>query len=115
MSTIKVGIVGYGFAAKNFHLPFITAINDYEVIAILQRAEAPSDPSSVPSGSHCKVDFPNIRHYRNAEDFFADYDTQLVVVATHTDTHALFAVQALQAGKHGTEILPFPQELTSWV
>ncbi|KZL77724.1 oxidoreductase domain-containing protein [Colletotrichum tofieldiae] len=107
MSTIKVGIVGYGFAAKNFHLPFITAINDYEVIAILQRAEAPSDPSSVPSGSHCKVDFPNIRHYRNAEDFFADYDTQLVVVATHTDTHALFAVQALQAGKHAIVDKPF--------
>lgn len=101
MSTIKVGVVGYGFAAKNFHLPFITANNDYQVIAILQRAEAPKDPSSAAPGSHCKVDFPNIRHYRTEEEFFADPDTQLVVVATHTDTHASFAEKALRAGKHG--------------
>lgn len=101
MSTVKVGVVGYGFAAKSFHLPFITANNDYEVIAILQRAEAPRDLSSAPAGSHCKVDFPNIRHYRTAEEFFADSDIQLVVVATHTDTHASFAEKALLAGKHG--------------
>ncbi|GJD00646.1 oxidoreductase [Colletotrichum higginsianum] len=107
MSTIKVGVVGYGFAAKSFHLPFITANNDYEVIAILQRAEAPSDPSSAPAGSHCKVDFPNIRHYRTAEDFFADPDTQLIVVATHTDTHASFAEKALRAGKHAIVDKPF--------
>ncbi|KAK1855320.1 nad binding rossmann fold-containing protein [Colletotrichum chrysophilum] len=107
MSTIKVGVVGYGFAAKSFHLPFITANKDYEVIAILQRAEAPSDLSSAPAGSHCKVDFPNIRHYRTAEEFFADSDIQLVVVATHTDTHASFAEKALLAGKHAIADKPF--------
>ncbi|KAL2875464.1 hypothetical protein SGCOL_009376 [Colletotrichum sp. CLE4] len=107
MSTIKVGVVGYGFAAKSFHLPFITANNDYQVIAILQRAEAPQDPSSAAPGSHCKVDFPNIRHYRKEEEFFADPDTQLIVVATHTDTHASFAEKALQAGKHAIADKPF--------
>lgn len=101
MARIKVGIVGYGFAAKNFHLPFIRAIPDYEVVAILQRAEAPSDPASAPKGSHCTVDFPGIKHYRNAEDFFADVEIGFVVVATHADTHASFAEQALKAGKHG--------------
>lgn len=101
MARIKVGIVGYGFAAKNFHLPFIRAIPDYEVVAILQRAEAPSDPAAAPKGSHCTVDFPGIKHYRKAEDFFADVEIGFVVVATHTDTHASFAEQALKAGKHG--------------
>ena len=99
--TIKVGVVGYGFAAKSFHLPFITAIPDYEVVAILQRAEAPADPSSAKPGSHCTVDFPKVRHHRTAETFFADKEIQLVVVATHTDTHASFAEQSLMAGKHG--------------
>ncbi|KAF6792368.1 oxidoreductase [Colletotrichum musicola] len=107
MATIKVGVVGYGFAAKSFHLPFITANKDYEVIAILQRAEAPAHPSSAPPGSHCKVDFPNIRHYRTAEEFFADADIQLVVVATHTETHACFAEKALLAGKHAIVDKPF--------
>lgn len=101
MSPIKVGIVGYGFAAKEFHLPFISALPDYEVFAVLQRAEAPADPVSASKGSHCTVDLPNIRHYRTGEEFFADSEIQFVVIATHTDTHASFAKDALNAGKHG--------------
>ena len=102
MSPIKVGIVGYGNAAKRFHLPFITANPDYEVVAILQRAEAPADPSSAPKGSHCTVDHPNVKHYRSEEDFFADPEIQFAVVATRDDTHAAFAEKALLAGKHGS-------------
>ncbi|KAM0414546.1 hypothetical protein ACHAPT_013614 [Fusarium lateritium] len=107
MATIKVGIVGYGFAAKNFHIPFISANPDYQIVAILQRAEAPSDPTSVTPGSHCTVDFPGIKHYRTAEDFFADSEIAFVVVATHTDTHASFAERALQSGKHVIVDKPF--------
>lgn len=99
--TIKVGIIGYGFAAQSFHLPFINAIPEYEVIAILQRAKAPSNSDQVDEGTHCTVDFPHIRHYRTPDEFFAEEDIELVVVATHPDTHALFAVKALEAGKHG--------------
>ena len=91
MAPIRVGIIGYGFSAKSFHLPFITAIPDYEVVAILQRAEAPSDPTSAPKGSHCTVDFPMTKHYRTADEFFADPSIQFVVIATRADTHALFA------------------------
>lgn len=107
MSTIKVGIVGYGGSAKKFHLPFISAIPEYEVVAILQRAAAPADPTSAPKGSHCTVDFPNVKHYRTAEDFFGDASIQFVVVATHTDTHASFAKQALEAEKHVIVDKPF--------
>lgn len=102
MAPIKVGVLGYGFAAKSFHIPFIRAIPDYEVVAILQRAEAPADPRSAPKGSHCTVDFPEIAHYRKAEELFANPGIAFVVVATHADTHIFFAEQALQAGKHGT-------------
>lgn len=101
MARIKVGVLGYGFAAKSFHLPFILAIPDYEVVAILQRAEAPADPASAAKGSHCTVDYPHIKHYRTANEFFADPEIAFVVVATHADTHATFAEQALRAGKHG--------------
>ena len=101
MAPIKVGIVGYGFGARNFHVPFIQAIPDYEITAIFQRSEAPRDPASAAPGSHCTVDFPNIKHYRKEEEFFADPDINLVVVVTRTDTHASFAEKALLAGKHG--------------
>lgn len=101
MPPIQVAVLGYGFAAKNFHLPFILANPDYEVIAILQRAEAPADASSVAKGTHCTVDFPHVTHYRKADDLFANKEIDFVVVATHADTHASFAEQALRAGKHG--------------
>ncbi|KAF5239324.1 hypothetical protein FANTH_9983 [Fusarium anthophilum] len=107
MAPIKVGVVGYGNSAKSFHLPFITSIPDYEVIAILQRKEAPANPSSAEKGSHCTVNFPHVRHYRTAEEFFADKDIQFVVVATQHDTHASFAEQALNAGKHVIVDKPF--------
>lgn len=101
MAPIKVGVVGYGNSAKSFHLPFITAIPDFELVAILQRAEAPSNPSSAQKGSHCTIDFPQVKHYRDADKFFADPEIQFVVVVTHHDTHGKFAEQALRAGKHG--------------
>ena len=101
MTPIRVGIIGYGFAAKSFHIPFISAISAYKIVAILQRAEAPTDPSTVAAGSHCTVDHPDVKHYRTPDDFFSDSTIDLVVVATHHDTHALFAEKALLAGKHG--------------
>ncbi|KAK9427308.1 nad binding rossmann fold-containing protein [Lipomyces doorenjongii] len=107
MEPVKVGIVGYGFSAKNFHLPFLKAIPDYMVIAILQRSEAPSDKSSIPPGIHCSVDYPQVRHYRTSEDFFADPEIALVVVATQIDTHASFAEKALLSGKHVIVDKPF--------
>jgi hypothetical protein len=47
------------------------------------------------------VDIPGIRHYRTADEFFADGEIDLVVVATHHDTHAMFAERALEMGMHG--------------
>ncbi|BCS28709.1 uncharacterized protein APUU_70279A [Aspergillus puulaauensis] len=104
---INVGIVGYGASAKSFHIPFIAAIPEYKIVAVLQRAEAPVDVSSAVPGSHCTADLPGIRHYRAPDEFFADPDTALVVVATHIDTHALFAEKALLAGKHVIVDKPF--------
>ncbi|EAT91492.1 hypothetical protein HBI56_013670 [Parastagonospora nodorum] len=107
MAPIKVGVIGYGFAAKNFHLPFVNALPDYEVVAVLQRAEAPADAGSVAKGTHCTVDFPGVKHHRTADAFFANSDIEFVVVASHADTHVLFAEQALKAGKHVIIDKPF--------
>jgi predicted dehydrogenase len=101
MAPIKVGLMGYGFSTKCFHLPFILPNSDLEVVAFLQRAEAPSDKSNVEPGKHCTVDHPKAKHYRTAKDFFADSDIELVIICTSSDTHYEYGEQALQAGKHG--------------
>ncbi|KAK0656899.1 oxidoreductase [Cercophora newfieldiana] len=104
---IKVGIVGYGLSTKCFHLPFILPNTDLEVHAFLQRATPPSDPSQPPTKrwGHCTVDFPEAKHYRTPEDFFADGEIELVVVCTHS--HEQFVEQALRAGKHVVVEKPF--------
>lgn len=99
---IKVGVVGYGNSAKRFHIPFIEGVLDLKLVAILQRSAAPSDPAAASPGSHCTVDFPTVRHHRTADDFFADANIDLVVVATSNSAHGPMAKMALEAGRHGT-------------
>ena len=103
MAPINVGFMGYGFSARCFHLPFIAPNPDLKVYAFLQRAQAPSNKSGVKAGKHCTVDYPDAKHYRTADEFFADSNIDLVIVCTHHDTHAEFAEKALLAGKHGRE------------
>ena len=104
MAPINVGIMGYGFSTRCFHLPFILPNPDFKVHAFLQRAPAPSNKSGVESGKHCAVDYPDAKHYRTADEFFADANIDLVIVCTHHDTHAEFAEKALLAGKHGRKM-----------
>jgi predicted dehydrogenase len=40
---IRVGLMGYGFSTKCFHLPYILPNPDLEVYAFLQRAAAPEN------------------------------------------------------------------------
>lgn len=101
MDPVRVGVIGYGFSAKCFHLPFITSSPECRLYAILQRAEAPKDAKSAEPGSHCTVDHPTAKHYRTADEFFADPQIEVVIVCTKMDTHTSYAVQALESGKHG--------------
>lgn len=105
MAPLNVGFMGYGFSTKSFHLPFVLPNPDLKIYAFLQRAERPSDPSTVEAGKHCTVDYPDAKHYRTADEFFADPKIDLVLVCTKHDTHAEFAEKALLAGKHGISCL----------
>ena len=106
MAPINVGLTGYSGSAKYFHLPFITPNPDLEVVAFLQRAEAPKDKSNVEPGTHCTVDYPKAKHHRNADEFFANPEIELVVVCTASATHFDFGQRALKAGKHGSSSSP---------
>ena len=104
MAPIKVGIVGYGFSTKCFHLPYILPNPDLAVHAFLQRAPAPTTPSDpLPKWGHCTLDFPAAKHYRTPGEFFADAEIELVVVCT--GAHEEFVEGALKAGKHGMDRL----------
>ena len=110
MAPIKVGIVGYGCSTNVFHLPFILPNPDLEVYAFLQRAAPPNDPTQAPRWGHCTIDFPQAKHYRTPDEFYADELIELVVVCT--STHEEFVEKALLAGKHGKWTSISPDKMT---
>ena len=93
---IKVGIVGYGYASKTFHAPFIANMDGYELVAI-----SSSDPNKV------KADWPDMTVVSSPESLFSNPDIELIVIPTPNDTHYPLAQEALAAGKHVVVDKPF--------
>jgi predicted dehydrogenase len=100
-SPIKVGFISYGHSTRTFHIPFILPSPSYAVAAFLQRNDVGTESRSGKPAPHCEIDFPNARRYRDMESFMRDGEIQLVVVASHTDSHGLYAEAAMRAGKDG--------------
>jgi predicted dehydrogenase len=91
--TWNVGVVGYGLSAKVFHIPFITAVPDFKLYAIVQRTPKPDDDA--------EKDYPGLKGYRSAEDMVKDANIDVVVITTIPDSHYSLTKLALEAGKHG--------------
>lgn len=96
MRKLKVGIAGFGKSAKVFHLPFITAMEEFELTAILER-----------SSEESKKKYPSIRVAKSIEELVADDQVELVVITTPNETHVEYASKALKAGKHVVLEKPF--------
>lgn len=85
---IRTGVLGYGLAGRHFHIPFIRALADFELRAVVtSRAEA-------------RDHLPGVRVVAQAEDIFNANDIDLVVVATPHRLHVEQTLAALRAGKH---------------
>ena len=98
MTAIRVGLAGFGYSAETFHLPFINCSSDLKLTAIYQRSPSPAPGSTK---RHCTVIYPECKHYSTINEFIADNDIDLVVIATPDDIHAELTIKALRAGKHG--------------
>ena len=94
--TLRVGIVGYGYATTTFHAPLIASVPGLELAAI-----SSSNPEKVRAG------WPNVEVCDTPDALFARSDIDLVVIPTPNDTHAPLAAKALAAGKHVVVDKPF--------
>lgn len=88
---IKVGIVGYGYAGRNFHSYLVRLAEGLQLEAIA--SSSPEKRAQIVRDRGCRA-------LESAEQLFADPNIDLVVLATPHDTHAPLAIAALQAGKH---------------
>ncbi len=94
--SLKVGIVGHGFATATFHAPLITSVPGLELTAI-----SSSDPAKV------RAAWPQVDVCDSPQALFARPDIGLVVIPTPNESHHPLALAALAAGKHVVVDKPF--------
>ncbi len=95
-NTVRVGIVGYGYASKTFHAPLIASVPGLHLTTI-----SSSDPAKV------HADWPDIAVEASPDALFARADLDLLVIPTPNNTHYPLARRALTAGKHVVVDKPF--------
>lgn len=93
---LKVGLIGYGYAARLFHAPFISTVPGMELAMVVERH---SDRS--------KLRYPGVRVVRDVQDLYADRSIDLAVVTAPNAEHYRIARDTLLAGKHVVVEKPF--------
>ncbi|EMH4160945.1 oxidoreductase [Pluralibacter gergoviae] len=99
--TIRVGLIGYGYASKTFHAPLINGTPGMTLAAI-----SSSDEGKV------KADWPSTAVVGDPQQLFSDPSIDLIVIPTPNDTHYPLAKAALEAGKHVVVDKPFTVTLS---
>lgn len=99
--TLRVGLVGYGYASKTFHAPLIAGTPGLELAAVVS-----SDAGKV------HADWPALPVVSEPQALFNDPSLDLIVIPTPNDTHYPLAQQALAAGKHVVVDKPFTVTLS---
>lgn len=99
--TLRIGLIGYGFASKTFHAPLIAGTPGARLAMI-----SSSDAAKV------HADWPDTPVVADAAALINDDAIDLVVIPTPNDTHFPLAKQALQAGKHVVVDKPFTVTLS---
>ena len=94
--SIRVALIGYGYAGKTLHAPLIAATQGLELTVV-----GSSDAQKV------NADLPEVRVVVDPRAAATDAQADLVVIATPNDTHVPLATAALEAHKHVVVDKPF--------
>jgi predicted dehydrogenase len=93
---IRVGLIGFGLAARTFHLPLLRATPGYRLVAVASTRAA-----------ELAAALPDVEPVEDYAALASHPGVDLVVVATPNDTHAPLAEAALLAGRHVVVDKPF--------
>jgi predicted dehydrogenase len=96
VSEIRVALIGFGDAGRQFHAPLISSMPGL-TLAVIGSSQGTSAGSAYPGAVVVPDRLAAARHP----------DVDLVVIATPNDTHAPLAEAALRAGKHVVVDKPF--------
>jgi len=92
MKKLRLGIIGAGGIVQLRHLPFLSAYEDVEVVAI-------ADTDRLKAGA--VADKFGVKHnFRLADDLVARSDIDAVIITTPNNTHLSMSLAAFAAKKH---------------
>lgn len=86
---IRVGIIGYGFSATTFHIPFIQALPEFELSAICS-----SRPEAV------RQDFTELDTFKSLEAMLDSGKVDMAVITSTNEHHYEMAKLCLERGVH---------------
>jgi predicted dehydrogenase len=95
-SAIRVGLIGFGFVSKTFHVPLLKATDGYKITAV-----SSSHPADV------KAVLPDADVVSDPKALATHPDIDLVVIASPNETHAPLAELAMRAGHNVVVDKPF--------
>jgi predicted dehydrogenase len=95
-SVIRVGLIGFGFAAKTFHVPLLRATEGYRITAV--SSSKPADVTAM---------LGDVQIVPDPRQLATSADVDLVVIATPNETHAPLAEAAMRAGRNVVVDKPF--------
>ena len=95
-STIRVGLIGFGFVSKTFHVPLLKATDGYRITAV--SSSRPEEVAAVLTDVDVVSDPKLLATHR---------DVDLVVIASPNETHAPLAELAMRAGRNVVVDKPF--------
>ena len=86
--TIKTAIIGYGFAARTFHEPFLRELDGYQLVA-----------ASGSNAIEAKQHWPEMIAYRHYHEMLESSEAELYIVTTPNHSHFEITQDLLKAGK----------------
>ena len=95
-SAIRVGLIGFGFVSKTFHVPLLKATDGYRIAAV-----SSSHPADV------KAVLPDAEVVSDPAALATHPDLDVVVIASPNETHAPLAQLAMRAGRNVVVDKPF--------
>ncbi|CAH1203646.1 Gfo/Idh/MocA family oxidoreductase [Paenibacillus sp. JJ-223] len=98
---MNIAMIGFGNAVVNYHLPYLAGREGIKVKTIFRREE------DRVGDMEREAYYPDIAFTSDLNAVLSDLDIELIVVATHVDSHFEYARLALEHGKHVLVEKPF--------
>lgn len=99
---MRIGLVGYGFGGRIFHMPYIQAATEWELVGVVTRS--PERQAEV------EQDAPGVPTFDTLDDLI-DAGVDAVTITTPPSTRRELVLRALERGVHVVADKPFAPNL----